>query len=442
MTVTLDDWRRIYKVCDHRDRLHNDELDLFVERPESVSRRIVEILPFEESGKWLICGSVGAGKSSELIRLYQLLCDDFVVIGVDLERSTGKIEQVTPPEILFCIGAAAVRTAKERFGHDVASPSVTELCHAFEGLLDEGRTIDLLDFVSGVALFGVELLVPGARVATGAALSAVKTASGPVRMAVGRTKVGGLTRPVKDGDPSLDRLVAAVDAVLADIGESVRKPLVLIDGLDKIIDVMRIREIFAMSGALSAPQVPLIYSGPITLMVHTEWNAAENHFSRQRLSNLVVAPPPTVVGNISTETIAAGRAGMRDVAARRCSRVGLELDDVFSPDALELLILKSGGLLRQLIMLLRCAALEAGRKHRPRIELDTASTVCDELRKNFEITMTKARREELEYIAEFGEASGGQLSNELLLWNYAFPYSNGQAWFAPNPLINLSRRKS
>src|SRR5690606_32738970 len=160
-----------------------------------------------------------------------------------------------------------------------------------------------------------------------------------------------------------------------------------------------------------------------------------------RLANLVVAPPPAVVGKVSPATVDAGRAGMRDVAHRRCAHVGLELDDVFSRDGLEMLISKSGGLLRQFIMLLRNAAREAGRQRQPRIELDTATLVCDELRKNFEITLTKERREELEYIAEYGEATGGSLSNELLLWNYAFPYSNGQAWFAPNPLINLSRRK-
>jgi len=442
MTVTLADWRRLYEICDHRDRLHNDDLDLFVERPDSVARRIAETLRdgFETRGKWLVCGSVGAGKSSELIRLYQLLRDDFVVVGVDLERSTGKIEQIAPAEILFCIGAAAVRTVKERFDHNVEVDLIAELCRAFEGLLETGREINLLEFIEGVALFGVELLAPGAKAVTGAALRAAKAASGPVRVSVGRTKVGGLTRPIKDGDPALDRLVAAVDGVLANIRNGVRAPLILVDGLDKITEVPAIRTIFATSHALAGPRAPLIYAGPITLMVGTEWNAAENHFSRERLSNLVVAPPPPSLGEVSPATVNAGRAGMRDVVARRCLHVGLELDAVFSPESLELLISKSGGLLRQLIMLLRNAAREAGRQRCARVELDTAAAVCDELRKDFEITMTRERREELEYIAEYGEPQGGPISSELLLWNYAFPYSNGRAWFAPNPLINLSRR--
>lgn len=444
MTVTLDDWRHLYEICDHRDRLHKDELDLFVERPDSVARHIAETLRdgFETRGKWLICGSIGAGKSSELIQLHEILRDEFTVVGVDLERSTGKIDQITTSEILFCIGAAAVRTVKERFDHGVDPACVTELCQAFEGLLDTGRHIDLLEFIEGVALFGVELVAPGAGAATRAALRATKAASGPVRLAVGRAKIGGLTRPVKDGDPALDRLIAAVDAVLHDIREGVRAPLVLIDGLDKITEVPSIKKIFATSHALAGPQTPLVYAGPITLMVGTEWNAAENHFTRERLSNLVVAPPSATHRHVNPSTVAAGRAGMRDVVARRCRHVGLEIDAVFSPESLELLITKSGGLLRQLIMLLRNAAREAGRERQVRVELDTATAVCDGLRKDFEITMTKARREELEYIAEHGEPRGGPISHDLLLWNYAFPYTNGEAWFAPNPLINLSHRRS
>ena len=54
--------------------------------------------------------------------------------------------------------------------------------------------------------------------------------------------------------------------------------------------------------------------------------------------------------------------------------------------------------------------------------------------------MTNTRRKELEFIAENGEPQGGQVSHELLLWNYAAPYANGELWFSPNPLINLDDR--
>lgn len=443
MTVTRDDWRRLYEICDHRDRLHNEDLDLFVERPDSVARGIAQDLleRFDPQGKWLVCGSVGAGKSSELLRLYQLLKDDFLVVGVDLQGATGgNIDQISPAEVLLCIGAAAVLTAKRRVDHQVDAKLVADLDAAFKGLLQPGRELDVFEFVESVALFGAEVFAPGVGAAASAAVRAAKAATGSPRVLLGRG-IGGLTRTVTDGDPALGRLIAAVDAVVADVGTHVRAPLVLIDGLDKITELPTIHRLFATSRALAGPEAPLIYSGPITLMIGTEWNAAENYFIRKRLSNMVVAPPQSGAQE-TDELVAAGRAGMHEIVLRRCRKAGLELDTCFSPDSVELLISKSGGLVRQLIQLMRSAAREAARGQVSRVELDLANAVCDILRKDFEITMTQVRREELEYIAEHGEARGGEVSHQLLRWNYAFPYTNGHAWFAPNPIINVARRSS
>ena len=133
---------------------------------------------------------------------------------------------------------------------------------------------------------------------------------------------------------------------------------------------------------------------------------------------------------------------MRDVVERRCKTAGIELSAAFSEDSLELFIGKSGGLLRQMLKILRGASKQAGLEGCGRVELDLAVAACDVERKEFEITMTAQRREELEFIAEHGEPRGGQVSHELLLWNYAVPYTNGELWFAPNPLIDLDRRRT
>lgn len=443
MALTLEDWRRLYELCDPTHRLHTAELELFVERPDSVARRIANTLRsgFDAQGKWVICGSVGAGKSTELTRLAQLLRDDFAVVGVDLWQASGRIDQITPAEILFCIGAATVRTARIRFGHEVDATLVKNLGQAFNGLLDKRHEIDVTDFMEGVALLGVDLFAPGVGSATGAGLRAVKAATGTLRLPVGRARVGGLTRPVKDGDPALDELISVVDDILTDV-RSTREPLVLVDGLDKLTEITAIRELFATSRVLAGPHAPLIYTGPVTLMVAAEWSAAGNHFTRERLSNLAVEPPATPLREVSPETIRLGRAGMRDVIVRRCRRADLELDAAFADESIELLITKSGGLVRQLLMLLRGATKQAGLDRRGRVELDGAREACNVLRKEFEITMTDTRRKELEFIAAHGEPQGGQVSHELLLWNYAVPYANGELWFSPNPLINLDKRRA
>jgi len=138
--------------------------------------------------------------------------------------------------------------------------------------------------------------------------------------------------------------------------------------------------------------------------------------------------------------IVAGRGAAREIVARRCASARIEVASAFSGEALDLLITKSGGLTRQLLQLVREAAKLAGMDGLATIDIRTAARAADEWRKEFEITMTGIRREELEYIEAHGEPRGGQVSHELLLWNYAIPYANGDMWFAPNPLIELHKQ--
>lgn len=440
MSLTRDDWRRLYKVCDPKERLHIDELSLFVERPDSVARKISNTLEsgLDEQGKWVICGSVGTGKSTELTKLAELVHDSHMVIGVDLWRASARIDEVSAAEILFCIGVAALRTAKVRFGHEVEARLEKQLQQSFAGLLDERHTIAVTDLVEGVTLLAFDLLAPGTGGVAASVLKAGRAIAGDGELSLGRAKLGGLTRPVKEGDPALDALIWVVDRILEDISQ-VRSPLVLVDGLDKLTKIESIRDLFATSRTLAKPRVPLVYTGPVTLMLAAEWSAAANHFDRVRLANLVVAAPTSPGRKASEGQIEAGREAARGIVERRCAKAQVELEAVFAAEALELLITKSGGLTRQLLQLVRESIKIVVMGELARIDESSARAGCEEWRKEFEITMTGIRREELEYIEAHGEPKGGQVSHELLLWNYAIPYANGDMWFAPNPLIRLDR---
>lgn len=442
MSLALDHWRRLYKVCDPKERLHIDELDLFVERPDSVARKIANSLSrgFDEQGKWIICGSVGTGKSTELTKLAEILSDTYLIVGVDLWQASARIDEVNAAEILFCVGMAAVRTASDRFGHRVAPDLVKNLEAAFAGLLDDRHGIQVADLVEGVALLGFDLLAPMASAAAKSGMRAVRAVTGSPEVPLGRARFGGLTRPVKEGDPALDALAWAVDRILEDV-RGIREPLVLVDGLDKLTKIESIRDLFATSRMLAKPRAPLVYTGPVTLMIAAEWSAASNYFDRARLTNLVVNAPRSPNRHAPPELIVEGRAAARGVIERRCESAGLDITSTFSPEALDLIITKSGGLTRQLLNLVREAAKLAGMGNHVSIDLDVAQSACDDWRKEFEITMTGIRRAELEYIEQHGEPQGGQVSHELLLWNYAIPYANGEMWFAPNPLIELERHR-
>jgi polynucleotide 5'-kinase involved in rRNA processing len=88
MPLTRDQWRAIYNAFNPQQRLEATDRDLFVERPDSTSRAIVEESELEPKGKWVLCGSMGSGKSSELVHLSeQLGRRTHATIGVDLTLS-------------------------------------------------------------------------------------------------------------------------------------------------------------------------------------------------------------------------------------------------------------------------------------------------------------------------------------------------------------------
>jgi len=423
-------WRDLYHLFDPKKRLESEDSDLFVERPSAVAERIIGDLEFEPSGKWVVCGSLGSGKSSELVRLGRKLWNDCTVIALDLAASSTRVDKLTPAEVLFLIGAAAIRKARDN-AHPVPRAEENRLIAAFQGLIEPGTRINVGEILQGVALFITNVAAPGAAPAAGAATGAARIAGG---------LLGGTTRPFKEGEAAIQELSLAVDAIFKSIRHALPRPVVLVDGLDKVQDLPNIRDLFASTRLLSAPSAPIIYSGPITLMLSTVWHVAGSAFKRERLTNVVVRPPPPEWLSLDSAKIQAGREAMRQVVAKRLARYSLKPEDVFEGSALDDLITASGGVLRDLIHLVnRCSrfAHEVS-KQNPDAKVSTkiAEEAIAELRKEFEVTLTTKRIEELKHVKQTGEPSGtSDISSDLLLSNYVLPYSNGKVWFEPHPIL-------
>ena len=444
MPLSRDQWRAIYNMFNPQQRLEATDRDLFVERPDSTSQAIVEEIELEPKGKWVLCGSMGSGKSSELVHLSeQLGRRTHATIGVDLTLSSVRVDLLTPPEVLFLIGAAVVRSAEELWNQAVPPAKVDALLGAFSGLLDpQGHAVNLSDLLQGVALFGANLLAPGAAAVAGAAQGAAKAASSalgkPVLLGRKKPQLGGLTRRLNEGEPDVVALEEAVNDILRHLAGSV--PIaILVDGLDKMQNLEAIRDLFATTRILCSPEVPIIYSAPITLMLAAEWQGAGSAFKRERLSNVLVKQPVPAWAQVKEGRIAAGRAALRDVIARRLHRLSLTIEQVFAPEALELIITRSGGLLRDLVQFANRAIRWMLHRDKELIDLETAEAALEDLRKEYEITLNALRTDELRYVRAKGETSGGEVSKELLLWGYVLPYSNGKVWFEPHPILEGSR---
>ncbi len=442
MALDEERWRRLYNLFDPTLRLELQDHDLFVRRPGAVAEEIADDLSLglEPDGKWVVCGSTGSGKSSELVHLGGLLHASHLVVGLDLPGSVARVDQLQPAEVLFLVGAAVVRVAKDDWAFEVDPGLTSELLSAFRGLLSsEGHNVDIGKLLSGVALFAANLAAPGTGAVAGAASGAATTATGAIgdraRVSLrSGAKLGGLTKPSKEGEPDFERLRQAVDAVLDAVRQK-RPPVILVDGLDKLLELSTIRDLFATNRILALPRAQVVYTGPITLMLATEWQAAGGAFKRQRLTNVVSRRPELTRIDISDETVDAGRRALAEVVARRLQRLDLKISDVFEPGGLEALTEASGGLLRDLIHLVNRGIRWTLRNERGRLGKRAVRAAIEEVSKEYEITLNTLRVEELMHVRKHGEPSGAERANDLLLDGYVLPYSNGRVWFEPHPIL-------
>lgn len=430
-----DLWKAIYSCFDPKRRLETADRALYVERPGSVAADILTDLSegLEQEGKWVICGSTGSGKSSELVHLYDRLQGTRVTIGLDLPNSVARCDQLQPAEVLFLLGAAAARWAQD-LGLSVPASAIQDLNDSFSGVLERPYTVNLSEVVQGVALFAANVAsgVPGVVGAAGGAARAL----GGLKDKVSRSPLGGMARPLREGDPDLDRLLRAVNTLLGHIRTPDQPPVLIVDGLDKTVDPAVIRELFVTTGLLSLPQAQIVYSGPIALMLSPEWQATKGSFLAARLTNVATHAPALRWVGISEEKARQGRESLQRVIERRLASLGLTPAQILDDQAAELIIIASGGLLRDLIQIVNRAARLSLRAGEDRISVPIAEAAVVEVRREYEIALNSERIRELEHVRTHGRpSSGGGISQDLLTNGYILPYSNGKIWFAPHPIL-------
>jgi Cdc6-like AAA superfamily ATPase len=422
---------QLYRDFDPAEPVSQATLDQFVERNGESAETILEDLRLglDPLGKWVITGSIGCGKSSELLKLADLLREDYAVVPLDLPNSVARVDLLQPAEILFLVGAATVKAARDLWGHEIETESQDRLIKAFSRLVPD-RDIDLHSVFEGVALFLGDLVAPGAGKVAAAATKTI----GLVRRHR-PSALGGKTTAVQEGHADLQLLLEALDSILQEVRHSYRAPVVLVDGLDKLLDLSKIRDLFVTTRTLCQPACVIVYTGPITLMLAPEWKTTGDHFRRVRLSNLVVRTPHLDGVSITAERIAEDREHLRELVRLRLGARGLQTTDVFDGDALELTIDTSGGLVRDFVHLINRSIRSALKRDADRIADADVRAARDELRKDMDVSLNTMLRDELAHVERLGEPSGNPDAERLLLWGYVLPYTNGRVWFEPHPLL-------
>jgi len=447
-----------------RERFRPDEWNMpaewRAERPDSPAGEIIEDLELPPDGasgrKFLLVGTVGTGKSTELWRIAEARAkkgDEFVVF-VDLvhhfNNAVGDIEalyRIKSWEVCFLCGVALLRAGQE-FGHTWDRQKVQALSDAWSALaratLPAGAappSIDLFAAARSMALFAsaaAPLVAPaafatagaGAVVAGGLKALAELAGAGKWGIPIGKKD----TRNIDDQDDLMQTLVDKVNLLLGDFRQFSRPVLLVIDGLDRITDAEAAKALFLHSQMISRLQCPLVVCAPFALRNHLAM-AEVRRFEPVFLHN---AP---VLDHENPARHGPGVAFMADIFRHRVKGLGAE--GLVPGPLLDKLAYYSGGRSRNFVRMIHMLGDRGWTKDAPAATEAMVDGVIDEARRLIESGLRKEHVALLKAIAldPAHELPAGANAEDLLSFARLLPYPNESEWFYPHPLLLISKVK-
>jgi hypothetical protein len=234
----------------------------------------------------------------------------------------------------------------------------------------------------------------------------------------------------RESEPQVQEIVNRLNVLLGGVQSKARKPvLVVVDGLDKLQRTEQAEMIFLRSPALRGPRCQLIYTVPMSIYTSLGFRQAEEGCKSFLLPNV------KLYYKKSGYKYRTGYDTMQEVVSRRLQGLDLTSEDVFAPRVLDLLIKKSGDVMRWFVEMVQDACIQARIAGRPLVDLAAARRAVDDRATPLAMCLTRPRIEELRNIHRekwpSGEAEVGDLLHNLLI----VAYRNSDTWFDAHPLI-------
>ena len=435
-------WHEIYNRFDPMRPVGTERPEWRVERPGALTELILRQLeaPFGQP-HILYLGTVGVGKSTELMRISEARAATDFVVYLDLVQHFDEVvgdgyalHAVQAWEICLLVGLAVLRAAEVRFGHAWEEGEVEALASAWREAATRTGTaepsavkeIDLLGVSRSLLLLASDVL-PGA----GTALKAVDALRTTTRLPISVGK-----RHLPDQEGPARRLLEAVNRLIARVhSEYGREVLLAIDGLDRVDEPARALSIFVESRLLGRLDARVVMPGPLALRFSQD-AARVQGFEVRTLTNIPVldhGSPPAPSG--STQVL-------RELYARRVA--GLAPDALVDDGQLERLAWASGGRARSFVKLVRNLAYYGHSEGVSQISDEHVEAVVDEARLELERGVTRDDIDVLEAVARDPDhrLPGGNRAHELLLGGRLLPFPNESEWYYPHPLLTLSLLKA
>ncbi len=222
-----------------------------------------------------------------------------------------------------------------------------------------------------------------------------------------------------------------MNLIIADVETKADKPLlVVVDGLDKIPRTDQANLIFLDSRALRGPACNIIYTVPMLIYNHPLFNELEDECESYFLPNVKLYEMSS-----DSKQYKRGYEELQQIVDKRLKLFNLVVDDVFQKDALNMLIEKSGGVVRWFILMIRDAVKSAKRMDLDIVDRDAARKAVDRRAQKLTARLTREAITELRLVRKEKIPSGDKAASVLINSLLIVAYRNGDTWFDAHPLI-------
>jgi hypothetical protein len=404
--------------------------------------------------RYLLTGTVGNGKTSELNFCASRLTAHRIVILVDLwahvQGNIGDenaLDHLEMWELLGLIGVAVVQAGTERFGQKWGKElqhfqtSLARLREAEES--GAASEIDVVQLGRGMAVAAGGLVGAAVGGPLGAAVGGlVKTASDATKWTWKVGLPGTRRRGDQDGD--VRRLLDAVNALIDGLQSMChRRLLLVIDGLDRIQLPERTQALFLDSRLLGNLECDQLITVPGMLMRRQSQNI--DHFKVRDLYNVPVLRHSAP---LDRDNPGKGLPFFRELVRKRVAWITETAASPAPSDALpepliDRLAYYSGGVVRDFVKLVRLAALEILDRGVERLDDAIVDAVLREGREDKEYFMTDREIALLEAVIADPDhrLPGDDLALDLLAQRRLLAYPNQTTWYFPHPLLTLALLK-
>ncbi len=370
-------------------------------------------------------GHRGSGKSSMLWRLLEHFTSDYFVVYFDIEHNLDS-RTANQVDLLYLLGATVFQTAIQE-GVEPNPKHLEALADSVYSLTTtrkekaKDESLDVVKLASNLLCFGAGALGGGfGEKLAKAVLEPFTFTSGVSEEVVRQREI----------EPQVQKIITNVNLIIADVQTRAdRDVLVVVDGLDKLQRPEQARLIFLESRALRGPICRILYTVPMSIYTSLSFSQAEEDCKSYLLPNV------KLYEKTSGRRYKKGYDTLHDVVAKRLHGLGVETRELFAPKVLDLLIQKSGGVMRWFIALVQDACTQAQIRGVERVHRADARQAIEDRAAQLAFRLTEQRVAELKKIRAGKWPAGGGETSDLLQSLLVVAYRNRKTWFDAHPLI-------